>query len=120
MHGSNHREALARSGHCGGVYFGRCAAMTVLQRIPLPGCRHDVLGHALKAIGVLRALAECAAPEDRDPSAEGWWDTNTATFTVRSDHYPDPDSLAKFFAEKYRPTPMIAAWNKSGGVTGKV
>ena len=88
--------------------------------LPLPGCRHDVLGHALKAIGVLRAISECASPEDRDPSAEGWWNPDTASFMIRSDRYPDAERLAQFFAEKYRPTPMIAAWNKSGGVTDKI
>lgn len=94
--------------------------MSVLDGVPLAGCRHDVLGHALKAIGVLRALATCASEVDCDSAAEGWWDSATATFTVRSDRYPDADSLAKFFAEKYRPTPIIAAWNKSGGVTDKI
>jgi len=88
--------------------------------LPLPGCRHDVLGHALKAIGVLRAISECAPPEDCDPSAEGWWNPDTASFMIRSDRYPDTECLANFFAEKYRPTPMIAAWNKSGGVTDKI
>src|SRR5579872_4836921 len=88
--------------------------------LPLPGCRHDVLGHALKAIGVLRAISECASPEDCDPSAEGWWNPDTASFMIRSDRYPDAECLAQFFAEKYRPTPMIAAWNKSGGVTDKI
>lgn len=94
--------------------------MTTAHGLPLPGCRHDVLGHALKAIGVLRAITECAAPEDRDPSAEGWWDTDSATFRIRSDRYPDADSLAKYFTENYRPSPIIAAWNKSGGVTDKI
>jgi CRISPR-associated protein Csx17 len=88
--------------------------------LPLPGCRHDVLGHALKAIGVLRAISECASPEDCDPSAEGWWNPDTASFMVRSDRYPDVERLAQFFAEKYRPTPVIAAWNKGGGVTDKI
>jgi len=94
--------------------------MNASNPLPLPGCRHDVLGHALKAIGVLRAISECASPEDCDPSAEGWWNPDTASFMVRSIRYPDDKDLAKFFAEKYRPTPMIAAWNKSGGVTDKI
>lgn len=94
--------------------------MSLPDGVPLPGCRHDVLGQALKAIGVLRALATCAAADDCDSAAEGWWDSATATFKVRSARYPDADSLAKFFAEKYRPTPIIAAWNKSGGVTDKI
>jgi CRISPR-associated protein Csx17 len=79
-----------------------------------------VLGHALKAIGILRAISKCASPEDCDPSAEGWWDLDTAAFTIRSDRYPDAERITTFFAEKYRPTPVIAAWNKTGGVTDKI
>lgn len=94
--------------------------MSLQNGIPLAGCRHDVLGHALKAIGVLRALATCAAPADCDCSAEGWWDAATATFKVQSTLYPDGDRLVEFFSQKYRPTPIIAAWNKSGGVTDKM
>lgn len=94
--------------------------MNGLSSLPLPGCRHDVLGHALKAIGVLRAISECASPKNCDRSAEGWWNPDTASFMLRSARYPDAESLAKFFAEKYRPTPIIAAWNKSGGVTDKI
>lgn len=94
--------------------------MTTLEAIPLPGCRHDILGHALKAIGILRAISTCAVPEDCDPDAEGWWNPDSASFMVRSARYPDAASLVKFFAEMYRPTPIIAAWNKSGGVTDKI
>lgn len=93
---------------------------TTLQPIPLTGCRHDVLGHALKAIGILRAISTCAAPKDCDPDAEGWWNPDSAAFMICSARYPDAASLLKFFAEKYRPTPIIAAWNKSGGVTDKI
>lgn len=93
---------------------------TTLQPVPLTGCRHDVLGHALKAIGILRAVSTCAALEDRDPDAEGWWSADDAAFMIRSSRYPDAASLVKFFAEKFRPTPIIAAWNKSGGVTDKI
>jgi CRISPR-associated protein Csx17 len=94
--------------------------MPVPPPVPLPGCRHDVLGHALKAIGILRAISTCASHVDCDPSAEGWWDPQTACFTIRSARYPDVDAITKFFAERYRPTPLIAAWNKSGGVTDNI
>jgi CRISPR-associated protein Csx17 len=90
---------------------------TTLQPIPLTGCQHDVLGHALKAIGILRAISTCAAPEDRDPDVEGWWNPDGASFMIRSASYPDTVSLVKFFAEKYRPTPIISAWNKSSGLS---
>jgi len=94
--------------------------VTASPPIPLFGCRHDVLGHALKAIGILRAISTCAVPEDCDPDAEGWWSPDDAVFMICSSRYPDAASLATFFAEKYRPTPIIAAWNKSGGVTDKI
>jgi len=94
--------------------------MPVPPPLPLPGCRHDVLGHALKAIGILRAISTCASHLDCDPSAEGWWDPQTAYFTIRSARYPDVGAITKFFAERYRPTPIIAAWNKSGGVTDNI
>ncbi len=94
--------------------------MSVSQGIPLVGCRHDVLGHALKAIGVLRALAQCAHKDKTDSDAEGWWDTDRACFRIYSPRYPTIEKLREFFAEHYEPTPMIAAWNKSGGVTDKI
>ena len=72
---------------------------TTLQPIPLTGCRHDVLGHALKAIGVLRAISTCAALEDCDPNVEGWWNPDSAAFMIRSVRYPVAASLVKFFAE---------------------
>lgn len=94
--------------------------MTVAAPIPLPGCRHDVLGHALKAFGVLRAISTCASSEDCDTLAEGVWDLATASFMIRSDRYPDAERITEFFANKYRPTPVIAAWNKTGGVTDRI
>ncbi len=93
---------------------------TTLQPISLTGCRYDTLGHALKAIGILRAISTCAASEDCDPDAEGWWNPGGASFMIHSARYPDSASLMKFFAERYRPTPIITAWNKGGGVTDKI
>ena len=83
--------------------------------IPLPGCRHDILGHYLKAIGILRVLAKCAAPEHRDPDAEGWWDMDTACFQLRSPKYPTIEKLVEFFTLHYQPTAVFAAWNKESG-----
>lgn len=85
------------------------------EPLHLRGCRHDILGHYLKAIGLLRVLAKCAAPEHRDPDAEGWWDTSKACFCLRSPKYPTREALVEFFALHYRPTPVFAAWNKKSG-----
>ena len=48
--------------------------MTIMEPLYLYGCRHDILGHYLKAIGLLRTLSQCADEKLRDPEAEGWWD----------------------------------------------
>lgn len=83
--------------------------------LELHGCRHDILGHYLKAIGLLRVLAKCAAPEHRDPDAEGWWDKDKACFCLRSPKYLIREKLVEFFAQHYQPTPIFAAWKSVPG-----
>ncbi len=90
-----------------------------MNSLPIPGCRHNILGHYLKAIGLLRVLATCAKSEYRDPDAEGWWDLNTAGFHLRSPKYPSEDMLVDFFAQHYRPTPIFSPWNTGGGLDEK-
>jgi CRISPR-associated protein Csx17 len=67
------------------------------DHLELFGCRHDILGHYLKAIGLLRVLAKCAdpgesgtpdKPDRRDPDAGGWWADEKACFCLRSSKYP--------------------------------
>jgi CRISPR-associated protein Csx17 len=86
-----------------------------MQPLFLTGCRHDILGHYLKAIGLLRVLALCAEEEYRDPKAEGWWDVEQACFVLRSCKYPNIDKLIAFFKTWYKPTPLMAAWNEEVG-----
>ena len=86
-----------------------------MEPLYLYGCRHDILGHYLKAIGLLRILARCAAPEYRDSDAEGWWDTGKACFRLRSPKYPTQAKLVEFLALHYHPTGVFAAWNKESG-----
>lgn len=90
-----------------------------MNAIAITGCRHDILGHNLKAIGLLRVLATCADAEHRDPEAEGWWDSDNACFHLRSAKYPDEDALTRFFAGHYRPTPIFSPWNTGGGLDEK-
>lgn len=87
-----------------------------MTSIPIPGCRHDVLGHNLKAIGLLRALSTCAEPEHRDADAEGWWDLDSACFRLASHKYPNEEMLVEFFSDHYRPTEIFAAWNQDVGL----
>jgi CRISPR-associated protein Csx17 len=90
-----------------------------MEPLALPGCRHDILGHYLKAIGLLRVLAKCADQEHRDPEAEGWWDSRDAHFYLRSAKYPTTERLVEFFTLHYRPTAVFAAWNKESGLDAK-
>jgi CRISPR-associated protein Csx17 len=90
-----------------------------MNAILLPGCRHDVLGHYLKAIGLLRVLARCALREHRDPEAEGWWDLENACFCLRSPKYPTQEALIGFFENYYQPTPFFSPWNRGGGLNEK-
>ena len=87
--------------------------------LPLAGCRHDVLGHYLKAIGLLRVISVCADAEHRDSDAEGWWDMGQARFVLQSGKYKTINELIDFFATKYRPTPVFSAWNTAGGLNEK-
>ena len=90
-----------------------------MEPLYLYGCRHDILGHYLKAIGLLRVLARCAAPEHRDPDAEGWWDSDKACFCLRSSKYPTRETLVGFFEHYYQPTPFFSPWNTGGGLNEK-
>lgn len=86
-----------------------------MEPLYLYGCRHDILGHYLKAIGLLRVLALCADEAHRDPDAEGWWDLEKACFCLRSPKYPTKEKLVEFFVNYYRPTALFAAWNNETG-----
>ncbi|HLI83768.1 MAG TPA: type I-U CRISPR-associated protein Csx17 [Bryobacteraceae bacterium] len=90
-----------------------------MQPLCVTGCRHDIFGHYLKAIGLLRVLALCAEQKHRDPEAEGWWDLGQACFVLRSAKYPTIEALAEFFGKRYRPTPVFSAWNTGGGLDEK-
>lgn len=89
------------------------------DHLELHGCRHDILGHYLKAIGILRVLAKCADAAHRDPDAEGWWDNDKACFCLRSPKYPTRESLVEFFEKHYQPTPFFSPWNTGGGLNEK-
>jgi CRISPR-associated protein Csx17 len=90
-----------------------------MEPLYLYGCRHDILGHYPKAIGLLRVLTHCADKEHCDPEAEGWWDLERGCFRIRSLKYPTAERLTKFFAEYYQPTPFFSPWNTGGGLNEK-
>lgn len=77
-----------------------------MSRIALPGCRPEPLASYLKALAVLRLIAE-----QRDSEARGWWENEV--FNV--DSVLDEQSLLQFFVEHYRPTPLLAPWGGRSG-----
>lgn len=72
----------------------------------LDGCAPTPLAHYLKALGILRLIAEQA---DRD--ARGWWDGDRFLLGSRL----VADELPEFFLRRYSPTPMLAPWNGASG-----
>ncbi len=72
----------------------------------LNGCAPTPLAHYLKALGVLRLVAEQA-----DPDARGWWEGERFRLASRMDR----EELATFFMDRYEPTPMVSPWNKGSG-----
>lgn len=74
--------------------------------VELTGCRPEPLASYLKALGVLRAVAE-----QKDAAARGAF--RGEAFVLRS--MLDGDALARFFSEEWRPTPVVAPWNGGSG-----
>lgn len=77
--------------------------------VELTACRSEPLGSYLKALGVLRLVAE-----QKDKNAAGYWRGDR--FVLRSSL--DADALVAFFEKEWRPTPVIAPWNGGSGFTG--
>jgi CRISPR-associated protein Csx17 len=72
----------------------------------LGGCAPTPLAHYLKALGILRLVAEQA-----DPQARGWWEGERFRLATVLDR----DALEAFFLEQYQPTPLVSPWNKGSG-----
>lgn len=76
------------------------------HELALPGCSLTSLAHYLKALGILRLVAE-----QPDSQARGWW--QDALFHLRS--RLDLEDLLGFFLREYHPTPLVAPWNGGSG-----
>jgi len=72
----------------------------------LDGCAPTPLAHYLKALGVLRLVAE-----QLDPQARGWWEGER--FVLAS--VVEEEQLIQFFLERYEPTPLVSPWNRGSG-----
>jgi CRISPR-associated protein Csx17 len=73
----------------------------------LHGCTPTPLASYLKALAVLRLVAEQAG----DPEATGCWQDDTFVLRTRLSR----DELLEFFLERYEPTPLVAPWNGGSG-----
>ena len=72
----------------------------------LTGCAPAPLAHYLKAIGILRIIAQ-----QKDPDVRGFWrDQHFCLLTTL-----DETALETFFLDEYAPTPFVSPWNKGAG-----
>ena len=74
-----------------------------MPELILNGCAPVPLAHYLKALGVLRLIAEQA-----DPAAVGYWHNDH--FRLRSTL--DQETFLEFFLNRYQPTPIVAPWER--------
>lgn len=77
-----------------------------MPAIKLDACTATPFGSYLKALGILRLVAEQA-----DGDARGWWDGDTFTLDTKLAE----ENLLRFFVDDYRPTPIVAPWNGGSG-----
>lgn len=77
-----------------------------MVELELGGCRPEPLAHYLKALAVLRLVAE-----QKDLEARGFWRGDV--FVLRS--CLDREALVHFLVDEYRPTPIVAPWNGGSG-----
>lgn len=79
--------------------------------IALHGCTPTPLASYLKALAVLRLVAEAAPDAGGDPLASGYWRDDVFVLRTRLTR----EQLCEFLLEHYRPTPLIAPWNGGSG-----
>jgi CRISPR-associated protein Csx17 len=72
----------------------------------LKGCAPTPLANYLKALGILRLVAEQAEKQVR-----GWWQGEHFCLMTKLSR----EELETFFLEKYEPTPLLSPWNKGCG-----
>lgn len=82
--------------------------MSTFHTLTLSGCSPVPLAHYLKALGVLRLVAESSAG---DSDATAAWKADQLTLTSRFDEA----TLLSFFLNDYQPTPVLAPWNGGSG-----
>ncbi len=81
-----------------------------MLEIVLDGCRPTPLAHYLKALGVLRLVAE-----QKDPLARGFWSRDRFVLCSNLERA----ELERFLLEEYEPTPVTGPWNGGSGYYDK-
>ncbi|MGC2238223.1 MAG: type I-U CRISPR-associated protein Csx17 [Pyrinomonadaceae bacterium] len=76
------------------------------SKILLRGCAPEPLIHYLKALGVMRLVAE-----QLDKNVRGAWTADGFLLETTATE----DDLIDFFLNKYEPTPIVAPWNGGSG-----
>jgi len=77
-----------------------------MPELLLHGCTSQPLLSYLKALGVLKLVAQQA-----DPGARGAWRGTAFALSSRLSR----EDLLAFFLEAYEPSPIFSPWNKDGG-----
>ena len=72
----------------------------------LGGCAPAPLAHYLKALGILRLVAE-----QRDGGARGWWEEDRFRLATKLTR----EEIEGFFLHDYQPTPLVSPWNRGAG-----
>jgi CRISPR-associated protein Csx17 len=83
----------------------------VIHEHPLPGCTPTPLASYLKALAVLRLVAEAGTEGGGDSEAAGFWRNDMLVLRTTL----TKEELRAFFLERYRPTPLLAPWNGGSG-----
>jgi CRISPR-associated protein Csx17 len=81
-----------------------------MPELILQGCTPEPLMSYLKALGILRLVAEQA-----DHEARGAW--RTGEFVLQANL--DAAGLTDFFLNEYKPTPIVAPWAGGSGFFGR-
>lgn len=81
-----------------------------MNKLSLLGCQPAPLASYLKALGILRILAQQCSDTDVRAVRAAW---RGNTFVVTSSF--DERGLADFFLTRYTPSPVLAPWNGGSG-----
>lgn len=89
----------------------RLSQPAAVNDIVLAGCSPTPLASYLKALAVLRLVAEAGTEGGGDSEATGFWRDDVFVLRTRL----TKDELRAFFLDRYRPTPLVAPWGARSG-----